>query len=60
MLKTIMKDIVVLSAQAVAFRLAATEEQQEDVVFAAVPTKGMPDAKAISTEKAPKAHRFGF
>ena len=59
-IKTIAKDIIVLSAQAVAFRLAAPQDQQQDVVFAAVPTKGMPQAKAIASESAPKAQRFGF
>ena len=38
--KTIAKDIIVLSAQAVAFRLAAPQDQQQGIVFAAVPTKG--------------------
>ena len=38
-IKTIAKDIIVLSAQAVAFRLAAPQDQQQDIVFAAVPTK---------------------
>ena len=38
-MRTIVKDIIVLSAQAVAFRLAAPQDQQQDVIFAAVPTK---------------------
>ena len=59
-IKTIARDIIVLSAQAVAFRLAAPQDQQQDIVFAAVPTKGMPQAKAITDENAPKAQRFGF
>jgi len=59
-IKTIAKDIIVLSAQAVAFRLAAPQDQQQDVVFAAVPTKGVPQAKAITDESTPKAQRFGF
>ena len=58
--KTIAKDILVLSAQAVVFRLAAPQDQQQDVVFAAVPTKGPPQAKAITSENVPKAQRFGF
>ena len=52
--KTIAKDIIVLSAQAVAFRLAASEDQQQDIVFAAVPTKGMPQAKAITARMPPR------
>ena len=59
-IKTIAKDIIVLSAQAVAFRLAAPQDQQQDVVFAAVPTKGTPQAKAITSENVHKAQRFGF
>jgi phospholipid N-methyltransferase len=59
-LKTIARDIIVLSAQAVAFRLAAPQDQQQDVVFAAVPTKGMPQPKTITDENAVKAQRFGF
>jgi len=58
--KTIARDIIVLSAQAVAFRRAAPQDQQQDVVFAAVPTKGVPQAKAITDEDAVKAQRFGF
>jgi phospholipid N-methyltransferase len=58
--KTIAKDIIVLSAQAVAYRLAAPQDQQQDVVFAAVPTKGMPQAKAITDENEPRAQRIGF
>ena len=58
--KTIARDIIVLSAQAVAFRLAAPQDQQQDVVFAAVPTKGMPQPKKITDENAVKAQRFGF
>jgi len=59
-IKTIAKDIIVLSAQAVAFRLGAPQDQQQDVIFAAVPTKGAPQAKAITDEDAVKAQRFGF
>jgi phospholipid N-methyltransferase len=59
-IKTIAKDIIVLSAQAVAFRLAAPQDQQQDVIFAAVPTKGMPQPKKIADENAVKAQRFGF
>ena len=58
--KTIVKDILVLSAQAVAFRLAAPQDQQQDVIFAAVPTKGMPQPRAITDEKQPQAQRVGF
>ena len=56
--KTIAKDIIVLSAQAVAFRLAAPQDQQQDVIFAAVPTKGPPAIKALSGE--PVARKVGF
>ena len=59
-IKTIAKDIIVLSAQAVAFRLAAPQDQQQDVIFAAVPTKGPPQPKAITDENTPQAQRFGF
>ena len=59
-MRTIVKDIIVLSAQAVAFRLAAPQDQQQDVIFAAVPTKGMPQPKKITDENAAKAQRFGF
>ena len=58
--KTIAKDIIVLSAQAVAFRLAAPADQQQDVIFAAVPTKGSPTLKAIPDENEPQARRVGF
>jgi hypothetical protein len=59
-IKTIARDILVLSAQAVAFRLAAPQDQQQDVIFAAVPTKGSPPVKALPGESEPKAQRFGF
>jgi|TARA_B100000073_G_C23501793_1_gene480060 hypothetical protein len=58
--KTIAKDIIVLSAQAVAFRLAAPADQQEDVIFAAVPTKGAPVVKALPGENEPQARKVGF
>lgn len=58
--KTIAKDIIVLSAQAVAFRLAAPTDQQEDVIFAAVPTKVGPSMKAIPGENEPQARKVGF
>jgi hypothetical protein len=58
--KTIVKDILVLSAQAVAFRLAAPQDQQHDVIFAAVPTKGGPSMKAIPGENEPQARKIGF
>jgi hypothetical protein len=59
-LKTIVKDIIVLSAQAVAYRLAAPQDQQQQVVFAAVPTAGPPKAKVIPAENEPQARRVGF
>ena len=58
--KTIAKDIIVLSAQAVAFRLAAPQDQQQDVIFAAVPTKGPPGIKALPGESEPMARKGGF
>ena len=58
--KTIAKDIIVLSAQAVAFRLAAPADQQEDVIFAAVPTKGPAGIKALPGENEPQARKVGF
>ena len=61
LLKTIAKDILVLSAQALAFRLAAPQDQQQDIVFAAVPTKGSTALKALPADDgAPKAQRMGF
>jgi hypothetical protein len=59
-IKTIAKDIIVLSAQAVAFRLAAPQDQQQDIIFAAVPTAGPPRAKPITDENEPRAQRIGF
>ena len=59
-IKTIAKDIIVLSAQAVAFRLAAPQDQQQDIIFAAVPTKGSPGIKAIPGENEPQARKVGF
>ena len=59
-MRTIVKDILVLSAQAVAFRLAAPQDQQQGVVFAAVPTKGGQSMKAIPNEKEPQARKIGF
>ena len=58
--KTIAKDLIVLSAQAVAFRLAAPQDQQQDVIFAAVPTKGPPGIKALPGENEPVARKVGF
>ena len=58
--KTIAKDIIVLSAQAVAFRLAAPQDQQQDVIFAAVPTKGPPTIKTLPGENQPRARQVGF
>jgi hypothetical protein len=58
--KTIAKDIIVLSAQAVAFRLAAPQDQQQDVIFAAVPTKGPAGIKALPGESEPMARKVGF
>ena len=58
--KTIAKDILVLSAQAVAYRLAAPQEQQEDVIFAAVPTKGSATVQALPGDTEPKAQRLSF
>ena len=58
--KTIARDILVLSAQAVAFRLAATQDQQQDVIFAAVPTKGSLSVKALPGESEPQARKVGF
>jgi len=58
--KTIAKDIIVLSAQAVAFRLAAPQDQQQDVIFAAVPTKGPPGIKALPADDQPQARTVGF
>jgi hypothetical protein len=48
--KTIVKDILVLSAQAVAFRLAAPQDQQHDVILGAVHPKGGGSMKAIPGE----------
>ena len=35
-MRTIVKDIIVLSAQAVAFRLAAPQDQQQDVILSLI------------------------
>ena len=59
-IKTIAKDILVLSAQAIAFRLAASDEQQNDVIFAAVPTKGTTAPKTLPDESTPQARKVGF
>jgi hypothetical protein len=59
-MKTIVKDIIVLSAQAVAYRLASPPNDEQHVVFAAVPTAGPPRAKAITDENEPRAQRIGF
>lgn len=58
-IKTIAKDIIVLSAQAVAYRLAAPQDQQQDIVFAAVPTRGPAQVKALPDDT-PRAQRVGF
>ena len=57
-MRTIVKDIIVLSAQAVAFRLAAPQDQQQDVIFAAVPAKG--PAGRASRRDQPQARKVGF
>lgn len=59
-LKTIAKDIIVLSAQAVAYRLAAPQDQQQGIIFAAVPTKGSTAIKALPGESEPVARKVGF
>ena len=59
-MKTIAKDILALSAQAVLFRLSTPQEQQQGVIFAAVPTKGGPSMKAIPGENEPQARKVGF
>jgi hypothetical protein len=59
-MRTIVKDIIVLSAQAVAFRLAAPQDQQQDVIFAAVPTKGPAGIKALPGESETMARKVGF
>ena len=59
-MRTIVKDIIVLSAQAVAFRLAAPQDQQQNVIFAAVPTKGPPAIKALPGDDQPQARKVGF
>ena len=59
-LKTIAKDIIVLSAQAVAYRLAAPQDQQQGIIFAAVPTKGSTAIKALPGENEPVARKVGF
>jgi len=58
--KTIAKDIIVLSAQAVAFRLAAPQDQQQDVIFTAVAMKGPAGIKALPGENEPQARKVGF
>ena len=59
-MRTSVKDIIVLSAPAVAFRLAAPQDQQQDVIFAAVPTKGPPAIKALPGDDQPQARKVGF
>lgn len=59
-LKTIAKDIIVLSAQAVAYRLAAPQDQQQGIIFAAVPTKGSTAIKALAGDDEPQARKVGF
>lgn len=58
--KTIAKDIIVLSAQVVTFRLAASQDQQQDVIFAAVATKGPEGIKALPAEREAVARKVGF
>ena len=59
-MKTIVKDIIVLSAQAVAYRLASPPNDDKQVDLAAVPPAGPPRAKAITDENEPRAQRIGF
>lgn len=58
--KTIAKDIIVLSAQVVTFRLAAPQDQQQGVIFAAVATKGPEGIKALPAESEAVARKVGF
>ena len=60
MTRTILRDILVLSAQAVAYRLAAPQEHQAGVVFAAVPTLGGPAPKGLPVDDKPQARKVGF
>jgi len=59
-MKTILKDIIILSAQSVAYRLAAPQEHQQGVIFSAVPTKDPASTKALSDENEPQARKVGF
>ena len=59
-MKTIAKDIIVMSAQAILFRLSAPPDQQHGIIFAAVPTKGGQSMKAIPGENEPQARKIGF
>tara|TARA_R110002073_G_scaffold280_5_gene2934 strand:+ start:123 stop:305 length:183 start_codon:yes stop_codon:yes gene_type:complete len=60
MTRTILRDILVLSAQAVAYRLAAPQDQQKGVVFAAVPTRGVLGPKGLPCDDEPEARKVGF
>ena len=60
MTRTILRDFLVLSAQAVAYRLAAPQDQQKSVVFAAVPTRGVPAANGLPGDDEPEARKVGF
>jgi hypothetical protein len=54
--KTIIRDIIVMSAQAVAFRLGAPPNEQKDVFFTAVPVR---DNIKLDDNSA-QARRIGF
>ena len=56
--KTIIRDIIVMSAQAVAFRLGAPPNEQKDVFFTAVPVKD--NIKVLGDDNSPQARRIGF
>jgi hypothetical protein len=55
--KTIIRDIIVMSAQAVAFRLGAPPNEQKDVFFTAVPVR---DNVKVLDDNSPQARRIGF
>lgn len=54
--KTIIRDIIVLSAQAVTFRLGAPPNEQKDVFFTAVPVRG----NIKLDDNSAQARRIGF
>jgi hypothetical protein len=56
--RTILKDIIVLSAQVVAYRLAMPAPDQQNIIFAATPVPSIPDGEA--DPNAPQARRIGF